>query len=123
MVKSDFNLITMDQLQITPEHIQSKKVIGVHKGHKVIRITTTGGLSVVAIAGAVSEIAGAGAHPALAKYLAKKRFPDIEYNELEKSDVDPLYFQHLVPKYEAITNTLRASEPINNLLQAIPSLK
>lgn len=110
-------------LQITPEHIASKKVIGKLKNNKVFHIATTGGLNVVIVAKAVPEIIGAGAHKGLAKFLAKRKEPDIEYNELEKSDVDPVYFQHLIPKYEAIVEALRKSESITSLLQSIQGLK
>jgi hypothetical protein len=98
-------------LEIRPEHVAKIKVIGKHKGSKVIHLVTTGGFNVITIAKSQgkSETAGVGPHRAIALYIAKRNFPDIEYTELSKADFVPLqHYENLLPEYEALTQRFRS---------------
>jgi hypothetical protein len=97
-------------LSIKPEHIESKKKVGKLHGKSVIEIKTTGGFHMVVAAneGGGFETLGTGPHKAVARHIAAKREPDIEWTELSKSDyVDPAHFQNILPEYEALTDTVR----------------
>lgn len=94
---------------IPEDQVLNKKVIGKLKDSKVLQINTIGGLSLVVLAKGVNgETLGVASHPAIARYIASKRSPDIEWTELSKSEVvDSVHFQHLLPKYEALTEQFR----------------
>jgi hypothetical protein len=97
-------------MQIKAEHVESKKRIGKLKGKPVIEIKTTGGFHMVVTSNESGgfETLGTGPHKAVARHIAQKREPEIEWVELSKSDhVDPAHFQHLLPEYETLTNRLR----------------
>ncbi len=97
-----------DLLQLTPEHIKSKKEIGKLKNNRVFHIETSGGLNVIMTAGAVPDILALAPHKKLAKWLAQKKETEIEYNELEKSEpINIEHFKHLIPKYEKLTERAR----------------
>jgi len=93
-------------MQLRKEDIESKKTVGTLDGHAVIEIVTTGGLNMLVVSkgqGRMETLACA-PHRAVGRYLASKRHPTIRFTELQKSEqVDPKMFQHLIPKYEALT--------------------
>lgn len=68
--------------------IKKKEVIGVYKSTPVHLVETKGGLSIVLLSKAGSmEAVGVGAHPAVAKYMAEKKEPSIEwYKPMAKSE-------------------------------------
>jgi hypothetical protein len=99
-------------MDITPEHIAYKKRVG-RIGHSpVIELATTGGLHlIVAARGGKSEVLGAGPHRAVARFIAKKKEPDIMWTELSKSDWVPVeHFADILPEYEAYVDALRARQ-------------
>lgn len=100
-------------MDITSDHIQSKKEIGLLKGKPVIELITTGGLHlVVAAKDGKFETLGTGPHRAISRYIAKKREPDIEYNEMAKSEdtVSVITFVHRLPEFFQLTSRIRELE-------------
>jgi hypothetical protein len=82
--------------------------IGTLKGRPVVELSTKGGLTMVVHATPGRPVTlGTGPHRAVARHIAKKREPEISFN-LEKSDDAPLSaYEHLLPRYEALTADLR----------------
>lgn len=86
--------------------IEFKKKVGKVKDKAIWHIKTRGGLHVMATDG--GTVIGSGPHRAVARHLAQKFEPDATWTELSKSDhVDLEAFQHLLPRYEAMTNQMR----------------
>ena len=99
-------------MNIRPVEIEYKKHIGSLNGRPVIEIATKGGYHLVcAPKGNTVEYLGAGPHRAVARFIAKKRAPDIKITDLAKADhVDPEFFDHLLPMYEQMTDRFNAAE-------------
>lgn len=97
-------------MDITPDQIAYKKRVGKIGSAPVIELATTGGLHlIVAARGGKGEVLGTGPHRAVARFIAKKREDKIEWTELEKADpVDEACFAFVLPKYEALTDEIRA---------------
>lgn len=93
-------------MQITKEHIKSKKRIGETSDSPVFELHTTGGrVLVVVLKNGASKVIGAGPHRAIARHLASEIDPSLRITELSKSD-DLLPFEaycHLLPKYRELT--------------------
>lgn len=99
-------------MQIQPQEIDYKERIGeLDDGSPVMELGLKGGLHIVcSMRGPKIDYLGVGPHRAVARYLAKKRAPSMRITQLAKSDwVDPATFQHMVPKYEAITEAFNAA--------------
>lgn len=99
-------------MELTPEHVAYKKKIGRLKGNIIAEIATTGGLHLVGVAKSGKfEVLGAGPHRAVARHLALKKQPDIEWTELSKGDwIEPAHFQHLLPEWERVTHDIRKAQ-------------
>ena len=101
-------------MDIETKHIQSKKEIGTLKGKPVIELVTTGGLHlIIAAKNGKFETLGTGPHRAIARYIAKKKESEIEFNEMAKSEegeVTVLTFIHKLPEFFALTNQIRKLE-------------
>lgn len=92
----------MDELKIKPEEIKSKKQIGKIRGKPVFALATRGGLHVVAASG-MPPLALA-PHPYVARFMAKKRNPDLEITELSKSEWMPeSAFADILKYWEGVT--------------------
>jgi hypothetical protein len=91
-------------MQIRPQEIDYKKEIGTLDGHRVMEIGLKGGYHIVcSVNGTKIDYLGVGPHRAVARYMAKKRKPDLQITELAKSEqVEPEHFQHQLPKFERI---------------------
>jgi len=100
-------------MQIRPQEIDYKKDIGTLDGRPVIELGLKGGLHLVLTThGPKIDYLGVGPHRAVARFMAKKRQPNILFTELSKADdVAPEHFQHLVPQYEAMLGQLCALNP------------
>lgn len=96
-------------MDIEPKHLDGKpKKIGQLNGKPVFHMRTKGGLHMVATYGSGGlNIIGSAPHRAIATHIAQKKEPDVEWSELSKGEyVDPSTFEHLVPEYEALTDTM-----------------
>lgn len=99
-------------IQIPSSQIKIKKKIGTLHGEPVILVSTVGGLSMVVSPqdGKVKTL-GVGSHKSIAKHIASKRNPDIQWTELNKADeVETEHFEFLLPKYETLTDSFQAEE-------------
>ncbi len=99
-------------MQIRPQEIDYKKEIGTLNGSRVMEIGLKGGYHIVcSVNGAKIDYLGVGPHRAVARYMAKKRKPDMQITELSKSeDVDPEHFQHQLDKFERLLARLNAAK-------------
>lgn len=97
-------------MQVRPEEIDYKKKIGHLGSLPVMELGLKGGYHIIcSVDGPKIDYLGVGPHRAVARYMAKKRKPDIEITELSKSDwVDPALFQHQLPEYERLLDQMRA---------------
>lgn len=97
-------------MNITANHIASKRVIGKLKGKDVHELLTTGGLHIVAVSeGGKTRVLGTGPHRGVARYIAEKNEPSLIITELSKSDaLDPVTLMNEVPKYEALTKHMQS---------------
>lgn len=99
-------------MEITANHVMYKKRIGKVGDVPVYEIATTGGLHMILKASGANgkpEMLGTGSHRAIARHIAKRKEPRLELNELSKSDwLDPNHYAHLLPKYEELTDRMRA---------------
>jgi hypothetical protein len=95
-------------MQIRAEEIEYKKNIGTLDGHPVMELGLKGGYHIVcAVNGPRIDYLGVGPHRAVARFMAKKRKPDLQIMELSKSEqVDSAHFQHFLPQYEAVCDRL-----------------
>ncbi len=96
-------------MNIPAEQIRYKKRIGTVEDDPVWEVGTVGGLHlVIAARKGKAETLGVGPHRAVARHIAKKREPKLSITELSKSDwCPPNTYEHLLPKYEQTTSTLR----------------
>ena len=95
--------------QIPATEIKYKKKVGTDGGDAVYEVATVGGLHMILAARPKgAETLGVGSHRAVARFLAQKKAKSLLWSELSKSeDVDPKFFQHLLPHWEAITDKAR----------------
>ena len=100
-------------MQIRPQEIDYRKDIGTLDGRPVIELGLKGGLHLVLTTnGPKIDYLGVGPHRAVARFMAKKRQPNIQFQELSKAEDAPVStFQHLVPQYEAMLARLSALNP------------
>lgn len=94
---------------ISQDQIAYRKKVGKLDGQPVMEIGLIGGLHLIAKAGTdgKAEILGAGPHRAVARHIALKRNPDIEFTELNKADhIEQIYFEDLLGRYEDLTDSL-----------------
>lgn len=99
-------------MEIRADEVEYKKKVGKLNGQAVIEVGLRGGLHLIfAQKGGKFETLGAGPHRAVARFIAKKKEPSVEYTDLNKADwIDPAHFQNLLPKYEGLTDQLRARQ-------------
>lgn len=96
-------------MQIRADEVEYKKKVGKLNGQAVIEVGLRGGLHLIfAQKGGKFETLGAGPHRAVARYIAKKKEPNVEYTDLSKADhIEPEMFAFILPKYEALTEAFR----------------
>jgi hypothetical protein len=99
---------------INPVEVETKKKVGKLDGSPVIQVGLKGGLHLILVARGLGkfETLGAGPHPAVARFIAKKKTNNkVEWTELQKADfIEPEHFAHLLPYYETYTDALRAAQ-------------
>jgi len=83
------------------------KTIGKLKGVPVIHMRTKGGYHIVRVKGQRIP-SGVGPNKRIALFIAQKNEPEMVFTELSKSEHgDVATFEHLLPRYEAVTALLR----------------
>ncbi len=91
---------------IDDKQIKEREVVGDLDGEPVWQFTTVGGLYVAALTGKKKKLLAMAPHPGMLQFMAEKAEPNIKWTELNKSESHPEWFDHLVPKYEALTELL-----------------
>lgn len=98
-------------MDISPSQIVFKKKIGLCKKGDVVYAKTKGGLHMVFVPphdGKKPEFLGFGPHKAVARHIAEENEPDLQWTELSKADhYDLPDFEHLLPEYRELTNSVR----------------
>lgn len=97
-------------MQIDQAQLAGKpRKVGTRAGKPVMELATKGGLHlIVSSRDGRFETLGTGPHRAVARFIAKKKAPEIQWTDLSKADhIEPEHFMHLVPRYEALTQELR----------------
>lgn len=100
-------------VKIEAKQLKGKpKKIGKHDGRDVFALTTKGGFNmIVASKGQGFETLGAGPHPCVARHIAEQKHKNITWTGLSKADHVPYEdYQHLLPKYEAVTAFIRRKQ-------------
>lgn len=93
-------------MNIPLDQIEFKRKIGKAGNRNLFHYKLKGGLHL--IAGANGEVLGTGPACAVARHICARHAPDAVWDELSKSEYqDPSTFQHLLPEYEAITDSFR----------------
>jgi hypothetical protein len=95
---------------IQPKHLEGDaKIIGTIGSEKLLQLKTKGGLYVVAKKKPKGyEILAFGPHRAAARNIVQKRYDDVCFTELSKSDhVPEEQFAMILPQYEALTDAIR----------------
>ena len=95
---------------IPSDEIVYKNIIGKLGNKTVYGIGTCGGLHLIEARSADGkrEVIGAGSHRAVARHIAKKNNPDIEYTMLEKSqEINLKDFEDVLPFWEAVTDRVK----------------
>ena len=99
-------------MQIQPQEVKSKRLIGKLGTNPVFEVNLIGGLTMILspIKGVLETLA-VGSHRAISRHIAKARSPKIEWTDLAKSEeLDPRYFEQNLPYWESYTNQVRARQ-------------
>ncbi len=97
-------------MQIEKKQLAGKpKKVGDLDGRAVFSLVTKGGCHLlVAPKGTSFETLAVAPHRAVARHIAMKQHKSIKWQELSKGDwLDPKEFEHILPKYEALTKSLQ----------------
>lgn len=100
-------------MDIRPEEVEHKEVVGRVGGDPVIEVALKGGLYLLfRKRGRSLETLGTGSHRAVARFIAKKKSEEpVEFTDLSKADwVSPEHFLDVLPYYEALTDAYRARQ-------------
>ena len=95
---------------IPGDEITNKEIVGKLGDKTLWQISTLGGLHLIEArsSGGQRQIIGAGSHRAVARHIAKKTHPDVEFTALEKSaQVDPRDFEDMVPFWMAVVEKVQ----------------
>jgi hypothetical protein len=96
-------------MKIPTNEIEFKKAVGKVKGRVLWHVKTRGGLHLMALDG--GEVVGAASHRAVARHLAERQEPGLEWTELSKSEYYSFDdYAFLIPEAIEITNRLRKAQ-------------
>lgn len=94
-------------LDLRPEEIQTKEQVGWYRGAPVFLVETSGGYSMVfTVRNGQAEMLSVGPHQGIAKGIARKNTPGIQFTDLTKSDSTDENGR-IFKKYEELTASLR----------------
>lgn len=102
-------------MNIRPEEVEYKKKVGKVGDAPLIEVGLKGGLHLIFMAkNGKFETMGTGPHRAVARFIAgKKAEGKAEWTDLNKADhIEPAFFEHLLGKYEALTDEFRKAQGI-----------
>lgn len=99
-------------MNIPVAQVSYRRRIGRSGKNPVFGIGTVGGLHLVVAArdnGGFTTL-GAGSHPGIARFIAKRADDAIEFDLMKSEHLDPKFFEDLLPDYEELTAQIRAAE-------------
>jgi hypothetical protein len=95
----------LNDMQIPADEIVYSNTVG-KLGNKILRaVGTCGGLHLIEARSpdGSKQVIGAGSHRAVARMIAKKMYPEVEWTVLEKSaEIDPRDVEDLLPFWEEV---------------------
>lgn len=98
-------------MNIPESQIVLKKKVGESNGKPVTYIKTSGGLHLMV--NSKGTILSAGPHRAVARHLAQKFDPEINWTEMSKAEHIPVeHFASVLPEYEQLTRDFRAIQGV-----------
>lgn len=97
-------------MNILPQEVANRRIIGSLDGQDVYQIGLKGGLFILAKASKGQlEVIGSGPHRLVAQHVARKLHPRLIITELLKSEgVQEAHFIRQVPYYVELTNRLNS---------------
>lgn len=104
-------------LNILPKHLKNKpERIGTVDGEPMFFVETTGGLNIIATKkNNKFELLSCAPHPAICKHIVSKKFKDVVFTALQKSEeVDVSQFQEMIKKYEQVTERINNFYKLNS---------
>ena len=94
-------------MKILDKHIKDRKKIGEYNGQPVELLQTYGGYNIVASAKNGDMVPmGVGPNSSIAKFVAQKKFPDMQISELSKSLHEPYNWEEWADKLEKALKSL-----------------
>jgi hypothetical protein len=93
-------------MRIPANQVKDRRKIGHSRGRPVFGVSCIGGLHVVANHN--GDIMGAGSHDGLARHIAGEKDPDIQWDDLRKSEATD--FGYLLDEYRELTDQLRGEQ-------------
>lgn len=103
-------------LDIKPDDVKSRRRIGSVGKHAVYHIACKGGYNLIMTPGhgdgiPKNGVLAAGPHPAVARFVAQKSFPELRITELSKSwaDLSRAEMQEMLPEARRVTAALWAA--------------
>ena len=98
--------ITLNQLKNKP------KKIGEYEGSPVLQAETKGGLYILMTkSNGRPKTLGTGSHPAIARHIAERDFPEIKLTELSKSEsLDPRTLREEAKRFTTLTRRFQSLE-------------
>jgi hypothetical protein len=100
-------------MKISNNEIAFRKKVGKSGAADVFHIKTIGGLHLMVKnkTSGGSEVLGSGPHRAVARHLADQYDSGVSWTELSKGEhYDIADFQHILPKYQELTEQLRKAQ-------------
>lgn len=104
-------------LDIQPDDVKNRRRIGTLGKHGVYHVTCKGGYNLIMTGGQgdgipKSGVLAAGPHPAVARFVAQKSFPELRITELSKSwaDLPREEMQAMLPEARRLSAALWAAE-------------
>jgi hypothetical protein len=93
---------------IVPQaQIEFRKKVGQLKGKPVYHVKTRGGLHMISKED--GSLIATGPHGGVARHIAKKYEPEVEWTELAKAEhLEEAVLAHLLPKYIELSDRMRA---------------
>lgn len=99
----------MDVSDVSPEDIRETKKIGQIGSDPVYQLDTIGGITLIMVKNEEErkgEFIGAGTHPAMARFAARRRRPELQLTDLQKSYQDPSIFEPYLPYFDSFVDSL-----------------
>lgn len=99
----------MNAPDVSPEDIRETKRIGQIGSDPVYQLECIGGITLIMVKNEEErsgEFIGAGTHPAMARFAARRRRPELQLTDLQKAVVDTAVFEPYLPYFDTFVDNL-----------------